>query len=75
MAASDSPWQFSQADYSPIQFQRACLIDTEQGVPESKDRYKLPVKEPSGAVNRNGVHDAVRRLIDSHLPQGGRLKQ
>jgi uncharacterized protein len=62
MAASDSPWQFSQADYSAQQWQRACLIDTEVGVPESKDRYRIPVREPSGAVNRLGVHDAVRRI-------------
>lgn len=62
MAASDSPWQFSQADYSPQQWARACLIDTEQGDPGSKDRYKLPVREPSGAVNRNGVHAAAGRI-------------
>lgn len=63
MAASDTPWgNFSPGDYSPKQWQRACLIDTEQGDPESKDRYKLPVREPSGAVNRNGVYAAAQRF-------------
>jgi uncharacterized protein len=62
MAASDSPWQFSQADYSPQQWARACLIDTERGDPSSKDRYRLAVREPSGAVNRNGVHAAAIKV-------------
>jgi uncharacterized protein len=62
MAASDTPWNFAPSDYSPQQWQRACLIDTEQGPPDSKDRYKLPVLEPSGAVNRNGVHAAAARI-------------
>lgn len=62
-SVSDTPWaQFSQSDYSPQQWQRAALIDTEEGSPDSKDRYKLPVREPSGAVNRNAVHAAAARL-------------
>lgn len=63
MTVSDKPWgEFSQADYSPAQWQRACLIDTGEGSPESKDRYKLPVLEPSGVLNRNGVHAAAARI-------------
>jgi HK97 family phage prohead protease len=59
-AVSDKPWSdFTAADYSPEQWRRACLIDTGQGAPDSKDRYKLPVREPSGALNRNGVHAAA----------------
>jgi hypothetical protein len=61
--ASDAPWSnFSPSDYSPQQWARACLIDTEDGDKDSKDRYKLPVREPSGAVNRNGVHAAAARF-------------
>jgi uncharacterized protein len=61
--ASDTPWSnFTQADYSPQQWARACLIDTENGDKDSKDRYKLPVREPSGAVNRNAVHAAAGRF-------------
>ncbi len=60
-AISDTPWSnFSQADYTDEQWARACLIDTGQG--EGKQRYNLPVREPSGAVNRNGVHAAAARL-------------
>lgn len=60
---SDKPWgSFSASDYTPQQWRSACLIDTGQGDPDSKDRYKLPVKEPSGAVNRNGVHAAASVL-------------
>lgn len=72
MNVSDTPWsQFSQSDYSPAQWQRACLIDTEQGDPESKDRYKLPVKEPSGVVNRNGVFAAAERInqVEGVMPE------
>jgi len=59
-AVSDTPWSnFSQADYTPQQWARACLIDTGEGDPDSKDRYKLPVREPSGALNRNGIHAAA----------------
>ncbi len=59
-AVSNTPWsQFTQADYTPAQWARACLIDTGQGAADAKDRYKLPVREPSGALNRNGVHAAA----------------
>lgn len=62
MAVSDHPWDFSQSDYSPQQWARACLIDTGEGDPQSKQRYKLPVLEPSGELNRNGVHAAAARI-------------
>lgn len=63
MAVSDKPWSdFSAADYSAEQWQRACLVDTGEGDPQSKDRYKLPVEEPSGALNRNAVHAAAGRI-------------
>jgi HK97 family phage prohead protease len=62
-AVSNTPWsQFTQADYTPEQWRRACLIDTGQGDVDSKDRYSLPVREPSGTLNRNGVHAAAGRL-------------
>jgi HK97 family phage prohead protease len=61
--ASDKPWsQFTQADYTPQQWRRACLIDTGVGDTDSKARYSLPVREPSGVLNRNGVHAAAARL-------------
>lgn len=62
-AVSDKPWsQFSATDYTPAQWRTACLIDTGTGDPDSKDRYKLPIKEPDGTLNRNAVHAAASVL-------------
>lgn len=58
-AVSDKPWgDFSQADYSDEQWAKACLVDRGADV-KGKQRYALPVREPSGALNRNGVHAAA----------------
>jgi len=62
MAVSNKPWsQFSQADYTPEQWRRACLIHMD---PESDNKadHKLPVREPDGTLNRNGVHAAAAVL-------------
>jgi len=60
VAVSDKPWSnFTQADYSPEQWRRACLVDTGIGDPTLKGRYKVPVREPDGTLNRNGVHAAA----------------
>ena len=58
-AVSDTPWsQFTEADYTLEQWRRACLI-TVEGATETKAGYKLPVREPSGVLNRNAVHAAA----------------
>lgn len=63
VAVSDKPWsQFSAADYTIEQWRRACLLKMPGGDPESKSTYKLPVREPGGALNRNGVHAAAAAL-------------
>jgi hypothetical protein len=64
MAVSDKPWSaFSEADYTPEQFCRAALIDLNTpGDDKVKGQCKLPVLEPNGAVNRNGVHAAAAVL-------------
>jgi uncharacterized protein len=62
MTVSDSPWNFSESDYSVQQWREASLIDTEDGSPGSKERYKLQYKEPNGEVNRAGVHAAASRI-------------
>jgi len=63
-AVSDKPWSdFSQADYTDAQWHAACLIHLHSGSGSyPKSDCKLPVKEPGGAVNRNGVHAAAGRL-------------
>lgn len=62
-SVSDKPWeQFTEADYTPEQWAAACLIDTGEGLVTAKSRYKLPVREPEGSVNRAGAHAAAGAL-------------
>lgn len=61
MALSTKPWgSFSEGDYTLEQWRRACLIVLGDG--SSKDQCKLPIREPSGAVNANGVAAAAAAL-------------
>jgi HK97 family phage prohead protease len=54
---SDRSWdRVAEADYSAAQWRAACLVDT--GVGDGKARYRLPVREPDGAVNRGAVRAA-----------------
>jgi len=64
---SDTPWsKFSQSDYSDEQWQRACVLDRGADAGgTAKQRYALPVREPGGALNRNGVHSAAGALAGS----------
>jgi len=66
VAISSTPWgQFSQSDYTDEQYQRACLIDR-GGNGTAKERCSLPVREPDGTLNRNGVHAAAAALAGCH---------
>jgi HK97 family phage prohead protease len=61
--ASDTPWSsFTAADYTSTQWRNACLIDCEEGNPESRDRYLLAVKDPSGVINRHGLAAAAAKI-------------
>ena len=60
---SDKPWsQFSASDYSDAQWTSACVLDKGADAGTPKQRYGLPIKEPGGALNRNGVHAAAGRF-------------
>jgi hypothetical protein len=62
---SDKPWSdFTAADYTPAQWHRACIIhDHPAGqVPDDKEHCKLPIREPDGTLNSNGVHAAASVL-------------
>lgn len=60
---SEKPWSsYSESDYTLQQWHNACLIHMHQGAPTSKSECKLPVKTPTGVVNRNGVHAAAAAL-------------
>jgi HK97 family phage prohead protease len=60
--ATDAPWDGSASRFSAEQWRRSCLIDTGEGDTDSKERYSLPVREPGGALNANGVHAAAARI-------------
>jgi hypothetical protein len=66
MAISDKPWgQFSEADYQSAQAYCDASLINDNTVPRSdwtKAACKLPVYEPGGDLNRNGVHAAAARL-------------
>jgi hypothetical protein len=60
---SEVPWSiFTQSDFTLEQWRAACLLDTGTGASDSKGRYKLPVREPSGALNRNGVRAMAYKI-------------
>ncbi|MET0787212.1 MAG: hypothetical protein ABWY25_10945 [Paenisporosarcina sp.] len=60
---SAQPWSnYTKADYTPEQWHSACLIHIHDGAPTSKDQCKLPVKTPSGVLNKNGIHAAAAAL-------------
>jgi hypothetical protein len=66
VAISNAPWgSISQADYpDAAAYCAASLIDENPaGQPKVKGACKLPVREPGGALNRNGVHAAAARLV------------
>lgn len=55
---STKPWSnFSASDYTPAQYKSACLIVDGDG--STKDQCKLPVKEPDGTYNANGIEAAA----------------
>ncbi len=65
MPFSNKPWsQFSESDYETAEkYCSACLIDMNpSGEEKKKELCKLPVKEPSGVYNRNGIHAAAAAL-------------
>lgn len=64
---SDKPWSnFTQADYTPEQWKSACVLHLSDSL--DKGQHKLPIKEPGGALNRNGVHAAAARFNQVQAP-------
>lgn len=63
MAISDKPWsRFDESDYNDEQWYEACLIKPPRNEYTAKAQAKLPVREPDGTLNRNGVHAAAAAL-------------
>lgn len=69
LALSTKPWSaYSEADYTVEQWHAACLIHQHSGPPTSKQDCKLPVKTPSGALNREGCIAAAGALAGARTP-------
>jgi hypothetical protein len=68
-SVSDSPWNGAASRFTDEQYQRAAAAcDPGDGTP--KQRCFLPHHEPSGTLNRNGVHAAAARInqLKGHDP-------
>lgn len=61
-AISEQPWDGSASRFTIEEWRRSCLIDTGEGDEDSKSRYRLPIREPNGDINRAGVHAAAGRI-------------
>lgn len=64
MAIVDTPWDGSASRFPTTDdYCKSCLIDNN---PPGQDKVqalcKLPIKEPSGNINSNGVHAAAASL-------------
>jgi hypothetical protein len=65
---SDTPWSnFSDSDYTDEQYAAACVYDRAKcsdtwKTKSAKQRYSLRIREPSGTLNKNGVHAAASRI-------------
>jgi len=67
MFVSDKPWSdFTAADYTDQQWKSACCLHVADTM--NKSDHKLPIKEPGGALNRNGVHAAAARFNQVQAP-------
>ena len=59
---TDKAWDGSASRFSDAEYARSCVLDRGPGAGPPKQRYSLPVREPDGALNRNGVHAAASRV-------------
>jgi hypothetical protein len=65
------PWDGSAARFEDDEYQRSCLV-CRPGDDPPKTRCSLPVLEPNGDLNVNGMHAAASRLNQTSL--GGEMK-
>lgn len=62
MAVTDQAWDGSASRWpTPVAYCAACLIDANDGT-KTKSSCNLPVREPSGEINRNACHAAAAAL-------------
>lgn len=65
-ATTDRPWDGSAARFEDDEYERACLV-CRPGDESAKTRCSLPVLEPNGDLNINGMHAAASRLNQTGL--------
>lgn len=68
-AISEKPWSGDASRFTIEQWKRSTIIDTGEGDPDSKSRYKLPIREPNGDLSRAGVHAAAARINQTDAPR------
>jgi uncharacterized protein len=59
---TDGSWDGSASRFTNEQWRHSCVLDRGSSYKTPKERYGLPVREPDGTLNRNGVHAAAGRL-------------
>lgn len=62
MSTTNKPWDGSESRFTIEEWKRSTLIDTGAGDPNTKARYKLPVREPNGDLNANALGAAAASL-------------
>ncbi len=70
MAITHKPWNGSGARWpDAASFCKACLINENTGDSANwtKDKCHLPVHEPDGDINANGVHNAASRIMQTKV--------
>jgi hypothetical protein len=68
MAITNKPWDGSAGRWpDAASYCHACLINENTGDSKNwtKDACHLPVREPGGDINSNGVHAAAARLMQT----------
>lgn len=73
-AFTDAAWDGSEGRFTIEQWKRSTLIDTGEGDPDTKQRYKLPVREPDGTLNRNAIRNALSRIGQVDAPAAAKAK-
>lgn len=61
-AITRRPWDGSAARFDDEQWRRSCIIDRGDKFDTAKTRYAMPILEPNGDLNVNGMHAAAQRF-------------
>lgn len=61
------PWNGSASRFEDDEYERSCVV-CRTGEGSVKERCSLPVLEPNGDLNVNGMHAAASRLNQTSLP-------